>query len=458
MWKSSQLPMSKVLRWWLPASATSGIERGTSQMKLLVVGSGGREHALAWRLAQSQKVQKIFVAPGNAGTARENGLENIALTAIPDLIAFAQREGVHATVVGPEAPLAAGIVDAFRAAGLRIFGPTQAAAQLESSKDFAKRFMTRHQIPTAKFQTFTGTAADIKAAHDYIDAEGAPIVIKADGLAAGKGVVVAMTKEEAHRAIDDMLAGNKLGEAGARVVIEEFLDGEEASFIVMADGQHALAMATSQDHKRLLDGDQGPNTGGMGAYSPAPVVTPQIHARVMREVIMPTIRGMEADGIVYTGFLYAGLMIKSDGTLRVLEFNCRFGDPETQPIMMRLKSDFTELIDAGIDGSLDKVEAEWDRRVALGVVLAAAGYPDSPRKGDVIHGLPERSAEDSHVFHAGTSEANDQAVTSGGRVLCATALGDTVRLAQNRAYELADSIQFNGAQFRRDIGHRAIKH
>jgi len=427
-------------------------------MKLLVVGSGGREHALAWRLAQSQKVQKIFVAPGNAGTAHENGLENIALSEIPDLIAFAQQEGIYATVVGPEAPLAAGIVDAFRAAGLRIFGPTQAAAQLESSKDFAKRFMTRHQIPTAKFQTFTGTAADIKAAHDYVDAEGAPIVIKADGLAAGKGVVVAITKEEAHRAIDDMLAGNKLGEAGACVVIEEFLDGEEASFIVMADGQNALAMATSQDHKRLLDGDQGPNTGGMGAYSPAPVVTPQIHARVMREVIMPTIRGMEADGIVYTGFLYAGLMIKPDGSLRVLEFNCRFGDPETQPIMMRLKSDFTELIDAGIDGRLDKVEAEWDRRVALGVVLAAAGYPDSPRKGDVIRGLPERSAEDSHVFHAGTTEANGQAVTSGGRVLCATALGDTVRLAQNRAYELADSIQFDGALYRRDIGHRAIKH
>ena len=427
-------------------------------MKLLVVGSGGREHALAWRLAQSQRVQKIFVAPGNAGTAHENGLENIALSAIPDLIAFAQQEGIYATVVGPEGPLAAGIVDAFRAAGLRIFGPTQAAAQLESSKDFAKRFMMRHQIPTAKFQTFIGTAADIKAAHDYVDAEGAPIVIKADGLAAGKGVVVAATRDEAHRAIDDMLAGNKLGEAGARVVIEEFLDGEEASFIVMADGQHALAMATSQDHKRLLDGDHGPNTGGMGAYSPAPVVTPQIHARVMREVIMPTIRGMEADGIVYTGFLYAGLMIKPDGGLRVLEFNCRFGDPETQPIMMRLKSDFTELIDAGIDGRLDKVEAEWDRRVALGVVLAAAGYPDNPRKGDVIRGLPERSMEDSHVFHAGTTEANGQAVTSGGRVLCATALGDTVRLAQNRAYELADSIQFDGAQYRRDIGHRAIKH
>jgi phosphoribosylamine--glycine ligase len=427
-------------------------------MKLLVIGSGGREHALAWRLAQSPKVQKIFVAPGNAGTANENGLENIALTAIPELIEFAQKEGIYATIVGPEAPLAAGVVDAFRAIGLRIFGPTRAAAQLESSKDFAKRFMIRHQIPTAKFRTFTDAAADIQAAHNYVDAEGAPIVVKADGLAAGKGVVVAFSTEEAHRAIDDMLSGNKLGNAGARVIIEEFLDGEEASFIVMADGQHALAMATSQDHKRLLNGDQGPNTGGMGAYSPAPVVTPQIHARVMREVIMPTIRGMEADGIVYTGFLYAGLMIKPDGMLRVLEFNCRFGDPETQPIMMRLKSDFTELIDAGIDGRLDQVEADWDRRAALGVVLAADGYPDNPRKGDTIFGLPERSEADAHVFHAGTTEANGQVVTNGGRVLCATALGDTIKLAQNRAYELADSIRFDGVQYRRDIGHRAIRH
>jgi len=422
-------------------------------MKLLVIGSGGREHALAWRLAQSPKVQKIFVAPGNAGTAREDGIVNVPLTEIADLVNFARTEGIHATVVGPEAPLAAGVVNAFRAADLRIFGPSREAAQLESSKDFAKQFMTRHNIPTAKFQTFT----DAKAAHAYIDGEGAPIVIKADGLAAGKGVVVAMNIDEAHAAIDDMLSGNKLGDAGARVVVEEFLDGEEASFIVMADGKHALAMATSQDHKRLLDGDQGPNTGGMGAYSPAPVVTPDIHAKVMREVIMPTIRGMESDGILFTGFLYAGLMIKPDGSLKVLEFNCRFGDPETQPIMMRLKSDFTDLIDAGIDGKLNQVEAEWDRRVALGVVMAAGGYPDSPKKGDVIHGLPPRALDDAHVFHAGTTDSNGQVVTNGGRVLCVTALGDTVKLAQNRAYEVAETIGFDGAQYRRDIGYRAIK-
>jgi len=377
----------------------------------------------------------------------------VPLTAIPDLVDFARSEGIHATVVGPEAPLAAGVVNAFRAADLRIFGPSKEAAQLESSKDFAKQFMTRHNIPTAKFQTFT----DIQAAHAYIDAEGAPIVIKADGLAAGKGVVVAMNLAEAHAAIDDMLSGNKLGDAGSRVVVEEFLDGEEASFIVMADGKHALAMATSQDHKRLLDGDQGPNTGGMGAYSPAPVVTPDIHAKVMREVIMPTIRGMESDGILFTGFLYAGLMIKPDGSLKVLEFNCRFGDPETQPIMMRLKSDFTDLIDAGIDGKLNEVEAEWDRRVALGVVMAAGGYPDSPKKGDVIHGLPAKALDDVHVFHAGTTDSNGHVVTNGGRVLCVTALGDTVKLAQNRAYEVAETISFDGAQYRRDIGYRAIK-
>ena len=340
----------------------------------------------------------------------------------------------------------------FRARGLRIFGPTRAAAQLESSKDFAKRFMTRHGIPTAKFQTFS----DIAAAHAYIDAEGAQIVIKADGLAAGKGVVVAMSLAEAHAAVDMMLSDNKLGDAGARVVVEEFLDGEEASFIVMADGRHALPMATSQDHKRLKDGDQGPNTGGMGAYSPAPVVTPEIHARVMREVIMPTINGMAADGIVYTGFLYAGLMIKPDGSLRVLEFNCRFGDPETQPIMMRLKSSFLELVDAGIDGRLNQVEAEWDRRVALGVVMAAANYPDTPRKGDVIHGLQPRT-EDSHVFHAGTAEKEGAVVTSGGRVLCVTALGDNVKAAQKRAYEVLDQISFDGMQCRRDIGYRAIR-
>ncbi|MDP3032532.1 MAG: phosphoribosylamine--glycine ligase [Rhodocyclaceae bacterium] len=426
-------------------------------MKLLVIGSGGREHALAWRLAQSEKVQKVYVAPGNAGTAREDGLENLPITAIPDLIAFARDNGIHATVVGPEAPLAAGVVDAFRTAGLRIFGPTQAAAQLESSKDFAKQFMHRHGIATAKFRTFT----DAAAAHAYLDAEGAPIVIKADGLAAGKGVVVAMDLLTAHRAIDDMLAGNTLGAAGSRVVIEEFLDGEEASFIVMADGHHALALATSQDHKRLSDGDTGPNTGGMGAYSPAPVVTPAIHARVMREVIMPTIHGMEKDGILFTGFLYAGLMIKPDGSpngsIKVLEFNCRMGDPETQPIMLRLKSDLVALIDAAIDGHLDKAEADWDRRVALGVVLAAHNYPDTPRSGDVIHGLG-KAAADSHVFHAGTTlNGNNEVVTAGGRVLCVTALGDTVRSAQKRAYEIADDIRFDGMQFRRDIGYRAIK-
>ena len=421
-------------------------------MKILVVGSGGREHALAWRLAQAPGLQKVYVAPGNAGTALEHELENLPLTEIDALADWAQNEKVHATVVGPEAPLAAGIVDVFRARGLRIFGPTRAAAQLESSKDFAKRFMTRHGIPTAKFETFS----DLAAAHAYIDAEDAPIVIKADGLAAGKGVVVATSLAEAHAAVDMMLSDNKLGDAGARVVIEEFLDGEEASFIVMADGRHALPMATSQDHKRLKDGDQGPNTGGMGAYSPAPVVTPEIHARVMREVIMPTINGMAADGIIYTGFLYAGLMIKPDGTLRVLEFNCRFGDPETQPIMMRLKSSFVELIDAGIDGRLNEVQTEWDRRVALGIVMAAANYPDTPRKGDAIHGLPPAS-EDSHVFHAGTAVKDGAVVTAGGRVLCVTALGDNVKAAQKRAYEVLDQIAFDGMQCRRDIGYRAIR-
>ncbi len=421
-------------------------------MKLLVIGSGGREHALAWRLAQSAKVQKVYVAPGNAGTAHEDGLENLPLKHIPDLVAFARDNDIHATVVGPEAPLAAGIVDAFRSAELRIFGPTRAAAQLESSKDFAKQFMHRHNIPTAKFRTFSDTAE----AHAYIDAEGAPIVIKADGLAAGKGVVVAMSADEAHRAIDAMLAGNKLGDAGSRVVIEEFLDGEEASFIVMADGHHALALATSQDHKRLKDNDEGPNTGGMGAYSPAPVVTPEIHARVMREVIQPTLRGMEQDGILFTGFLYAGLMIKPDGGLKVLEFNCRMGDPETQPIMLRLKSDLVDLVDAAINGHLDKAEAQWDRRVALGVVLAAHNYPETPRKGDVIHGLGKTGA-DAHVFHAGTTEKDGHIATAGGRVLCVTALGDNVRAAQKSAYDIVDDIRFDGMQFRRDIGYRALK-
>jgi phosphoribosylamine--glycine ligase len=420
-------------------------------MKILVIGSGGREHALAWRLAQSPRVQKVLVAPGNAGTALEDGVENLPLTAVADLVAFAQSEKIYATVVGPEAPLAAGVVDAFRAAGLRIFGPTRAAAQLESSKDFAKRFMLRHGIPTAGFSTFS----DAAQAHAYVDGEGAPIVIKADGLAAGKGVVVAMSLAEAHAAIDRMLVDNKLGDAGARVVIEEFLDGEEASFIVMADGTNALPLATSQDHKRLRDGDRGPNTGGMGAYSPAPVVTPKIHANVMREVIMPTLNGMAKDGITYTGFLYAGLMIHADGSVRVVEFNCRLGDPETQPILMRLKSDLLELVDAGIDGRLGSVEAAWDRRVALGVVMAAAGYPEAPRQGDIVDGLP-KATEDSHVFHAGTATQDGNVVVSGGRVLCVTALGDNVRAAQKRAYEVAETIRFDGMQMRRDIGHRAI--
>ena len=421
-------------------------------MKVLVIGSGGREHALAWKLAQSPKVTRVLVAPGNPGTAREPKLQNVAATEVADLVALARSEQVGFTVVGPEAPLAAGVVDAFRAAGLPIFGPTKNAAQLESSKDFAKRFLLRHGIPTAKYQTFS----DAAEAHAYIDTEGAPIVIKADGLAAGKGVVVAMTAEEAHAAIDMMLLDNKMGDAGARVVIEEFMQGEEASFIVLADGKNALPLATSQDHKRLLDGDQGPNTGGMGAYSPAPVVTPDVHARVMREVILPTLAGMTADGLPYTGFLYAGLMIDAEGKPRVVEFNCRMGDPETQPIMMRLKTDLADLIEAAIAGRLDQVEAEWDRRVALGVVLAAAGYPDSPRKGDTISGLTPGLSDDAHVFHAGTAEKDGAVVTSGGRVLCVTALGDNVRTAQKAAYDLAATIQFDGCQYRRDIGYRAV--
>ena len=421
-------------------------------MKILVIGSGGREHALAWRLSQDARIQKVYVAPGNAGTALEDGLENVALQGNDELLAFAQREDIYLTVVGPEAPLAAGVVDVFRAAGLKIFGPTKAAAQLESSKDFAKRFMTRHNIPTAFFETFS----DAKAAHAYVNKHGAPIVIKADGLAAGKGVVVAMTPDEAHQAIDMMLADNKLGDAGARVVIEEFLHGEEASFIVMVDGKHVLPLATSQDHKRLLDGDNGPNTGGMGAYSPAPVVTPEIHARVLREVIQPVVRGMEQEGNTYTGFLYAGLMIDAQGGIKVLEFNCRMGDPETQPIMLRLKSNLLALVDHAVNGTLDKIEVEWDRRTALGVVLAAANYPDTPRKGDVITGLPKRADEDTHVFHAGTELRDGEVVTSGGRVLCVTALGDMLKMAQKRAYEIADTIHFDGSQMRRDIGWRAL--
>ena len=423
-------------------------------MKLLVIGSGGREHAMAWRLAQTTGVHKVYVAPGNAGTARESALENLPLSDPQALADFAEQNGIYLTVVGPEAPLAAGVVNVFRTRGLKIFGPTKEAAQLESSKDFAKRFMARHNIPTAGFETFS----DAAAAHVYIDQQGAPIVIKADGLAAGKGVVVAMSLEEAHAAIDDMLSGNKLGDAGARVVIEDFLDGEEASFIVMVDGKNVLALASSQDHKRIFDGDQGPNTGGMGAYSPAPCVTPEVHAKAMREIILPTVRGMAADGIPFSGFLYAGLMIGKDGSVKTLEFNCRMGDPETQPILMRLKSDFVKLLDHGINGTLDQVEAEWDRRIALGVVLAAANYPETPQKGDLILGLPAGNSfgEDCHVFHAGTAEQAGQVVTAGGRVLCVTALGENVKLAQKRAYEAAIQISWNGMQYRKDIGYRAL--
>jgi phosphoribosylamine--glycine ligase len=421
-------------------------------MNILVIGNGGREHALAWKLAQSPRVSKVFVAPGNAGTALEPGLTNVAITGIPELVKFAQDEQVMLTVVGPEAPLSQGVVNAFVAEGLKIFGPSKAAAQLESSKDFAKSFMARHGIPTAAYATFS----DATAAHDYVKKQGAPIVIKADGLAAGKGVVVAMDEAEAHDAIDMMLADNKLGAAGARVVIEEFLEGEEASFIVMVDGNNILPLATSQDHKRLLDADQGPNTGGMGAYSPAPVVTPEIHAKAMREIIRPTVQGMAKDGIPYTGFLYAGLMIDKNGNPKTLEFNCRMGDPETQPIMLRLKSDLVDLVEHAVNGTLDQVEAQWDRRVALGVVLAAANYPDVPRKGDVITGLPQ-DLQDAHVFHAGTVLEDGKPVTSGGRVLCVTALGESVKHAQARAYEVASGIHFDGCQMRRDIGYRAIQ-
>jgi phosphoribosylamine--glycine ligase len=425
-------------------------------MKVLVIGGGGREHALAWKLAQSPKVQAVYVAPGNGGTALDARLVNVPITGVRQLREWAQQEKIALTVVGPEAPLAAGVVDEFRAHGLRIFGPTQAAAQLESSKAFSKAFMVRHQIPTAEYDTFD----DAAAAHAYVDRKGAPIVVKADGLAAGKGVVVAMTVQEAHEAIDFMLMGNKLGVAhnvgGARVVIEEFLQGEEASFIVLCDGRNVTALATSQDHKRLQDGDQGPNTGGMGAYSPAPVVTPEVHARAMREIILPTIKGMEKDGIPYTGFLYAGLMIDGQGRPKTLEFNCRMGDPETQPIMMRLKSDLYDVMMAATSGTLDHVELQWDRRPALGVVMAAAGYPMDPRKGAVIQGLP-KEAEDAMVFHAGTAAQDGATVVTGGRVLCVTALADTVKLAQQRAYDVLRTIQFDGAQFRRDIGHRAIR-
>ena len=424
-------------------------------MKVMVVGSGGREHAIAWRLARSPRVSTVWVAPGNAGTARDARLRNLPVTDLAALADFAAAEQLDFTVVGPEAPLAAGIVDLFRERGLRVFGPSRAAAQLESSKDYAKAFMTRHGIPTARYQTFT----DPQAAHAYIDSQGAPIVVKADGLAAGKGVVVATTAAQAHAAIDDMLVGNRMGSAGSRVVIEEFLAGEEASFIVMVDGRHVLPLATSQDHKRLRDGDQGPNTGGMGAYSPAPVVTPDIHARVLREIIQPTVAGMARDGIPYTGFLYAGLMIDDAGNPRTLEFNCRMGDPETQPIMARLKSDLAEIFELAIDGRLDSAEVAWDRRPALGVVLAAHGYPDDPRRGDVIDGLaPDGNGDrdDLLVFHAGTTEADGRVLTSGGRVLCVTALGDSVKIAQAAAYERVGAISFDGMQYRHDIGHRAL--
>jgi phosphoribosylamine--glycine ligase len=424
-------------------------------MKVLVIGGGGREHALAWKLKHDEGVSQVFVAPGNAGTARDPDLINLDIIDKVALREWAQAQGVALTVVGPEAPLAAGVVDEFRAHGLPIFGPTKAAAQLESSKAFSKAFMQRHGIPTAKYQAFTDPAL----AHAYVDAEGAPIVVKADGLAAGKGVVVAMTAAEAHEAIDFMLLDNTLGvahnEGGARVVIEEFLEGEEASFIVLCDGEHALALATSQDHKRLLDADQGPNTGGMGAYSPAPVVTPAVHERAMNEVILPTLRGMAADGIPYTGFLYAGLMITPDGRVKTLEFNCRMGDPETQPIMMRLKSNLSQVLLAATKAELDRVELDWDPRVALGVVLAAAGYPLHPRKGDAITGLPADAA-DRMVFHAGTASAGGEVQVSGGRVLCVTALADTVAGARQSAYEVVDAIRFNGMQCRRDIGYRAL--
>jgi phosphoribosylamine---glycine ligase len=421
-------------------------------MKILVVGSGGREHALAWKLADSPRVQKVYVAPGNGGTARENGVENVPLVEITPLIDFCRRQSIQLTVVGPEGPLAAGIVDEFQAAGLRIFGPTRAAAQLETSKDFAKSFMVRHRLPTARHATFS-RSSEAKA---HVEREGAPIVVKADGLASGKGVVVAATREEANAAIDAMLTHRRLGEAGTRVVLEEFLQGDEASFIVLCDGTHVLPLATSQDHKRLRDGDEGPNTGGMGAYSPAPVVTPRVHARVMREIILPAVQGMAQDGVPYVGFLYAGLMIDAHGNPRALEFNCRLGDPETQPILLRLKSDLVDLIEHAMAGSLSRAAAQWDRRAALGVVLAAAGYPEEPRKGERIEGLP-KPAQDCRVFHAGTRLEDGKLLTNGGRVLCVTALGDSIRIARSRAYEAVERIRFDGMQYRRDIGHRALK-
>lgn len=422
-------------------------------MNILVIGSGGREHALAWKLAQSVRVGKVYVAPGNGGTALDSRLENIAITDPAELADFATANSIALTVVGPEAPLAAGIVNLFRERGLKIFGPTREAAQLESSKDFAKSFMARHGIPTARYRTFT----DPSEAHRYIDEQGAPIVIKADGLAAGKGVIVATTLQQAHEAVNMMLSDNRFGNAGARVVIEEFLEGEEASFIVLVDGKNVLPLATSQDHKRLKDHDEGPNTGGMGAFSPAPVVTPALHARILREIIIPTVNGMRKDGIPYSGFLYAGLMIDKNGNPKTLEFNCRMGDPETQPIMSRLKSDLALVLEHAVNGTLDSIELEWDRRVALGVVMAAAGYPENPRKGSVISGIPDES-ENCIVFHAGTRLDNEgRLLTSGGRVLCVVGLADTMRMAQKTAYDTVESIYFEGVQYRHDIGWRALK-
>ena len=421
-------------------------------MKLLVIGSGGREHALAWKLAQSPKVQTVFVAPGNAGTAQEPKLQNLSLKTHQELIDFCRREQIAFTVVGPEAPLAAGIVDDFRAAGLPVFGPTRAAAQLESSKDFAKAFMARHGIPTAQYQTF----ADAAAAHDYVAAKGAPIVIKADGLAAGKGVMVAQTEEQAHQAVDQMLLDNKMGDAGARVVIEDFLQGEEASFIVMVDGTNVLPMATSQDHKRLLDGDLGPNTGGMGAYSPAPIVTPEVYQRAMEEIILPTVRGMREEGHEFTGFLYAGLMIDADGAPYTVEFNCRFGDPETQPIMSRLDSDLVDLIQAALDRKLDTAKAEWKAQSAVGVVLASEGYPERSNKNYIIEGI-EAANRIGKVFHAGTDADADHTFTNGGRVLCVVGLGDDLAAAKQQAYRAVAEIDFPGMQYRRDIADKALR-
>jgi phosphoribosylamine--glycine ligase len=451
-------PMNITSPWYLLACVTSDINLDPhphdSIMKILIVGSGGREHALAWKAKQSPKVEKVFVAPGNPGSAHEPGIENkaIAVDDIAGLLAFAQAEHIDLTIIGPEIPLVLGIVDHFQEAGLKCFGPKAKAAQLEGSKTFCKDFMIRHNIPTAYYQSFT----DKTLAIAYILEQGAPIVVKADGLAAGKGVIVAQSEKEAIDAVEDMLSGNVFGEAGNRVVIEEFLEGEEASFIVIADGKHALPMATSQDHKARDNSDKGPNTGGMGAYSPAPVVTPAVYDIVMHEVIIPTLKGMADDGLPYTGFLYAGLMIANDGSVKVLEYNCRFGDPETQPIMMRMKSDLVELCEAALTGDLDKTSTEWDERAALGVVLAAGGYPDAYQKGDVISGLPTQEQTDRKIFHAGTQQVGDDIVTSGGRVLCTVALGDTILEAQTKAYELANSIHWHNIYYRTDIGFKAI--